>query len=445
MARPPKNAAGPSATERMEMAFWDCLKEMPFSEITVRDIVTRAKVNRNSYYYHYESMWDLAQASIEHAKFAALALALLGDAPADDADAANQADAGFDHLRALASENGNQRLLEGAKQMVVGEWLAAFELDPETLPQGLRSSIDFMFGGLTALLASGHSENLETFKATIDGSELLASSVSMLRSELDPNAPSHGEWLQSSHMEMVEERVIIERTVEKFDTSEEIVEEISSAQENIQEPLDDSAKEELIEEAIFPQQEQEPAKKLSAESLVERMIEEEMHSEEVSGEIYTSESISEQVPEQEIQQQQETEHNHEGIPEQEPVDESQPEEDNASTQGVDDVLASEARPESQATVNSRQEPVDTHESETLPPWEVASVSNAEAYADAAEDILEEITENVAGFETTHAEVSELNDGPATDAIDEQAASVEPADDEPDESDEESQLSFDFLF
>ena len=174
MARPPKNAAGPSATERMEMAFWDCLKEMPFSEITVRDIVTRAKVNRNSYYYHYESMWDLAQASIEHAKFAALALALLGDAPADDADAAKQADAGFDHLRALASENGNQRLLEGAKQMVVGEWLAAFELDPETLPQGLRSSIDFMFGGLTALLASGHSENLGTFEATIDGSELLA-------------------------------------------------------------------------------------------------------------------------------------------------------------------------------------------------------------------------------------------------------------------------------
>ena len=63
MARPPKNAEGPSATERMESAFWDCMGEMPFSEITVRDIVGRAKVNRNSYYYHYDSMWDLAHAS----------------------------------------------------------------------------------------------------------------------------------------------------------------------------------------------------------------------------------------------------------------------------------------------------------------------------------------------------------------------------------------------
>lgn len=446
MARPPKNAEGPSATERMEMAFWDCLKEMPFSEITVRDIVTRAKVNRNSYYYHYESMWDLAQASIEHARFASLACALLGDAPAnDDADAVGQANAGFDHLRALASENGNQRLLEGAKQMVVGEWLAAFELDPEALPQNLRSSIDFMFGGLTALLASGDTEDLDAFEATIDGSELLAGSVAMLRSELDPNAPSHDGWPQSSHVEMTEERVVIERTVEKLVVSEEAIEETPIEQATIQEPSDDSSDDEVIEEAVLPQSIQEPAEKLSAESLVERIIEEEMHSEEVSEETHTSEPISKQVPEQEMQTQQEMEHDHEGISEQEPVNESQSEEDYAPTQSVDDVLASEARPENQAAVNSGQEPVDTHESETLPPWEPAEVSDTEAYAEAAEDILEEITEGVAVFETARAEVSELDDGPAADAIDEPTASIDPVDDEPDESDEEPQLSFDFLF
>ncbi len=158
MARPPKNAEGPSATERMESAFWDCMGEMPFSEITVRDIVGRAKVNRNSYYYHYDSMWDLAQAAIEHAKFAALARVLLGDSPASDEDdtdvAASQAEVGFDHLRMLAGENGNQRLLEDAKRAVVNEWLGLFGLDAATLPDELRSSIDFVFGGVTALLAA---------------------------------------------------------------------------------------------------------------------------------------------------------------------------------------------------------------------------------------------------------------------------------------------------
>lgn len=132
MARPPKNAEGPSATERMELAFWDCMKEMPFSEITVRDIVSRANVNRNSYYYHYDSMWDLAQASVEHADFAAVARVLLEGFVADEATDADgiaaQAQKGFDHLRVLASENGNQRLLEDAKHSVVNEWLALFEL-----------------------------------------------------------------------------------------------------------------------------------------------------------------------------------------------------------------------------------------------------------------------------------------------------------------------------
>lgn len=132
MARPPKNAEGPSATERMELAFWDCMKEMPFSEITVRDIVSRANVNRNSYYYHYDSMWDLAQASVEHADFAAVARVLLEGFVADEATDADgiaaQAQKGFDHLRVLASENGNQRLLEDAKRSVVNEWLALFEL-----------------------------------------------------------------------------------------------------------------------------------------------------------------------------------------------------------------------------------------------------------------------------------------------------------------------------
>lgn len=497
MARPPKNAEGPSATERMEMAFWDCLKEMPFSEITVRDIVTRAKVNRNSYYYHYESMWDLAQASIEHAKFASLACALLGDAPAnDDADAVGQANAGFDHLRALASENGNQRLLEDAKSAVVSEWAALFDLDIEALPDEARSAIDFVFGGVTALLAAGRPGDLDAFEATIQSSELLANSIAMLRAELDPQMTPQNAWSQVAHMKMAEERVVVERTVEEVVVNETPVEEIPEEPANAQvnkvlapheedlESSDETHFEPVIEEVtssttvnggevasfeeaseVDIEQEpantfdedialekpealqftQEPAKNLSAESFVERIIEEEMHSEAVFETSQSFKSKSTQVPEQEMQTQQETEHDHEGISEQEPVDESQSEEDYASAQSVDDVLASEARPESQATVNSGQEPVDTHESETLPPWKPAEISDTEAYAEAAEDILEEITENVAVFETTRAKVSELEDGSSSDAIDEQATPGEPTDDEPDESDEEPQLSFDFLF
>ena len=218
MARPPKNAEGPSATERMESAFWDCMGEMPFSEITVRDIVGRAKVNRNSYYYHYDSMWDLAQAAIEHAKFAALARVLLGDSPASDEYdtdvAASQAKVGFDHLRMLAGENGNQRLLEDAKRAVVNEWLGLFGLDAATLPNELRSSIDFVFGGVTALLAADRSGGLDAFESTVADSDLLSTSIGMLRGELDPQGDAGEVWTQVSQVKVKEEHVIIEHVVD---------------------------------------------------------------------------------------------------------------------------------------------------------------------------------------------------------------------------------------
>ena len=518
MARPPKNAEGPSATERMESAFWDCMGEMPFSEITVRDIVGRAKVNRNSYYYHYDSMWDLAQAAIEHAKFAALARVLLGDSPASDEYdtdvAASQAKVGFDHLRMLAGENGNQRLLEDAKRAVVNEWLGLFGLDAATLPNELRSSIDFVFGGVTALLAADRSGGLDAFESTVADSDLLSTSIGMLRGELDPQGDAGEVWTQVSQVKVKEEHVIIEHVVdgrvvdeqeeelptgevaspqvnevlapheepnriEDGDDYEPVIETVvSSAQvgndefesavtldeedhaprleEYVQEPVDNYAEHVAIEIDNAATNMQEPADKESAESLVERVIEEEMHSESLREMNRDAEFESTQVPEQETQTQQETENEYEDLSQQEPVNEPQSQEDLAPEKDLDDVSAHETEQEGQPVVNTEQEPVNSHEPEANPPWETADVS-------ATEVDYEERVEGVAIYEAAHAELSELEHGSADDALDEQAPVDEPADDESDaaqdtpaagsevagessdEDDGDSQLSFDFLF
>lgn len=517
MARPPKNAEGPSATERMESAFWDCMGEMPFSEITVRDIVGRAKVNRNSYYYHYDSMWDLAQAAIEHAKFATLARVLLGDSPAsgeDDTDvAASQAKVGFDHLRMLAGENGNQRLLEDAKRAVVNEWLGLFGLDAATLPDELRSSIDFVFGGVTALLAADRSGGLDAFESTVADSDLLSTSIGMLRGELDPQGDAGEVWTRVSQVKVKEEHVIIEHVVdgrivdeqeelptgevaspqvnevlapheepnriEDGDDYEPVIETVvSSAQvgndefesavtldeedhaprleEYVQEPVDNYAEHAAIEIDDAAINIQEPADKESAESLIERIIEEEMHSESLREMNRDAEFESTQVPEQETQTQQETENEYEDLSQQEPVNEPQSQEDLAPEKDLDDVSAHETEQEGQPVVNTEQEPVNSHEPEANPPWETTDVS-------ATEVDYEERVEGVAIYEAAHAELSELEHGPADDALDEQASVDEPADDESgaaqdtpaagsevagessDEDDGDSQLSFDFLF
>ncbi len=42
--------------ERIEQAFRELLNEKPFSSITVKNIIERCGVNRNTFYYHYESI-----------------------------------------------------------------------------------------------------------------------------------------------------------------------------------------------------------------------------------------------------------------------------------------------------------------------------------------------------------------------------------------------------
>lgn len=46
-------------------AFWQLLEEMPYSKITVKGIVDRCHVNRNTFYYHFQDIPALAEATME--------------------------------------------------------------------------------------------------------------------------------------------------------------------------------------------------------------------------------------------------------------------------------------------------------------------------------------------------------------------------------------------
>lgn len=46
-------------------AFWQLLEEKPYKKITVRDIVDRCQVNRNTFYYHFEGIPSLLERAIQ--------------------------------------------------------------------------------------------------------------------------------------------------------------------------------------------------------------------------------------------------------------------------------------------------------------------------------------------------------------------------------------------
>ena len=45
--------------ELLTDTFWELLEEKAYSKITVNDIVSRCDVNRNTFYYHFQDIYDL--------------------------------------------------------------------------------------------------------------------------------------------------------------------------------------------------------------------------------------------------------------------------------------------------------------------------------------------------------------------------------------------------
>lgn len=193
MPRPLKNAEGPDAQARMEEAFWECLNDMPFEKITVRHITERAGVNRNTYYYHYDTLWDLAEEAVRHTLLLEFAHMLLDDeattvrvlgAVGETKNVGER----FSRIRLLAGPHGNHRLFRIVQDTIVTEWLRAYGIEENDLTDGARAVIEFVFGGVAALWASSRFTTVEDMASAIATSDLISSNIGALRKELRESA-----------------------------------------------------------------------------------------------------------------------------------------------------------------------------------------------------------------------------------------------------------------
>ena len=60
MARPAYDNSQLTAKARLKESFWKLLSETNYSHITVKKLSALAQVNPNTFYYHYNTMDDLA-------------------------------------------------------------------------------------------------------------------------------------------------------------------------------------------------------------------------------------------------------------------------------------------------------------------------------------------------------------------------------------------------
>ncbi len=163
MGRPGKGA-GPSATTRMEEAFFELLQRETFEKITVRMVVEEAGVNRNSFYYHYSNLTDLARSAVDHLLIPEIPQALAAGF-ALDSDLFDRLLATSDgrirmtRVLTIVGANSTVELRDMLKDDMIEVWLGVLSLEREDLDADLLRTFQFILGGIFELLSRNAGED----------------------------------------------------------------------------------------------------------------------------------------------------------------------------------------------------------------------------------------------------------------------------------------------
>ena len=158
MARPRKDGS-PTAQARLEAAFFDVLEATPFDRITVSAVVQTAGVNRNSFYYHFTDLDDLARRAVAHLLIPDVPRLLAGGfAPASEqidevlVRAATRTGS-VRKLPIVLGSHGTAELRAMLRQALIDLWLDVFEITPDELDAHTAATMDFALGGMLELLS----------------------------------------------------------------------------------------------------------------------------------------------------------------------------------------------------------------------------------------------------------------------------------------------------
>lgn len=185
MPRPRRDSNIPPARERMESAFWGLLADREYRRITVTDIVHRAKVNRNSFYYHFSGLPELADAAILNEVRTA---PLIQEAPDPTVDPQEQwrkrithfmnsprEQQRLDRLALLAGPHSSPELVESLHDFARMSLIQTLDLNADRLDLKTDLLLDFTAGGLLTIL-----KRWPELRKTVSMDDLLNEDVAVL-------------------------------------------------------------------------------------------------------------------------------------------------------------------------------------------------------------------------------------------------------------------------
>lgn len=163
MARPRKDAPGPTVEQRLEAAFWELIVEKPVDCMTVGDLTARAGCNRGTFYYYYDDMYAMLDAMIDRNLPKELPPFFLmhfsGGVEEEAADAGllrmlEECQPMIDRLCLLLANASPALVSRRIKGAIMEAWARAFAIDDQVgLTGDARIMLEFVVSGMLGLMA----------------------------------------------------------------------------------------------------------------------------------------------------------------------------------------------------------------------------------------------------------------------------------------------------
>jgi len=189
MPRPRKGDPTSAAPTKIEAAFWELLEEVGYAEITVRRVSQTSGTNRNSFYYHYDGLEDLARkAFLDNASGAhPFISSLIAGFQDNGAQLGRPDDETIGHARRvmLCARSESPFLRRLVSELLRDAWFDELGIDTVLLSEIDRVQIEFIFAGLIAVLGCAQTAESPLVVAKLASTRLGKASIAALREIAD--------------------------------------------------------------------------------------------------------------------------------------------------------------------------------------------------------------------------------------------------------------------
>lgn len=187
MARPKINSSEDLATTKIENAFWKILEFEDYSKVTVKEISKMSGTNRNSFYYHYKDINDLASTAFKNnAKHVVNQIFTEAMLISENKEYIPNNKILFDTLqqskRLMLCARSNSVFLKLMVQDLLQDiWFEIFGIDKEILTPVEKLQVSFIFSGITSVLGSSILNEKPTYMIELVQSDIWKSAFSTIK------------------------------------------------------------------------------------------------------------------------------------------------------------------------------------------------------------------------------------------------------------------------